>query len=86
MNPKEVKQERGESPLVPILERMGGISMAEFARRIGCNQDTVRAWVKGRRRTPSLTIPQFKRLMAELEAADIALEDFPDSFDETKNV
>lgn len=81
MTSKEINR-NGESPLMPILERMGGLSMAEFARRIGCNQDTIRAWVKGRRKTPSFTIPQWKALMAELEAANIPLSEFPDDFKE----
>lgn len=81
MTPKEVN-ERGDSPLFEILDRMGGISMAEFARRIGCSSDSVRSWVKGRRKHPSFTIPQWKRLMEELEAAKIPLSDFPDDFKE----
>jgi hypothetical protein len=80
MTLKEVNPS-GESPLMPILDRMGCKSMTEFAHRIGRSPDAVRGWVKGRT-TPSFTIPQWKQFMAELKAAGISLDELPDDFKE----
>jgi transcriptional regulator with XRE-family HTH domain len=67
---------------MPILEQLGGLSMAAFGRKIGVDKDTVRDWVKGRTKDPKLTIPQMKKLVKTLQEAGISIDDFPDSFSE----
>jgi transcriptional regulator with XRE-family HTH domain len=65
---------------MPILDKLGGLSMAAFARKVGLDKDTVRDWVSGRTKTPKLTIPQVKNLVKVLNDAGVSLDDFPDSF------
>lgn len=81
MSPKEVNR-NGESPLMQLLERLGGMKLSEFARETGCNYDNLRALVKGRRKTPSFTVTQWKRISELLEKHDVPLAEFPESFEE----
>jgi transcriptional regulator with XRE-family HTH domain len=79
MDTGKIPLEEGKSPLDTLLKMLGDISMAEFARRLGVNEKTVRLWRKGSR-SATFTLPQLKILKNELEAVGLSLEDLPDSF------
>jgi transcriptional regulator with XRE-family HTH domain len=79
MNGGKIPLEEGKSPLDTLLKLLGDISMAEFARRLGVNEKTVRQWRKGVS-AATFTLPQLKILKRELEAVGLSVEDLPDSF------
>jgi hypothetical protein len=79
MDVGKIPLEEGKSPLDTLLRMLGDISMAEFARRLGVNEKTVRLWRKGVH-PATFTLPQLKILKNELEAVGLSLEDLPDSF------
>jgi transcriptional regulator with XRE-family HTH domain len=79
MNAGKIPLEEGKSPLDTLLKLLGNISMAEFARRLGVNEKTVRLWRQGKH-PATFTLPQLKILKRELEAVGLSLEDLPDSF------
>jgi transcriptional regulator with XRE-family HTH domain len=79
MDASKIPFEEGKSPLDTILHLMGDISMAEFARRLGVNERTVRMWRKGKH-PASFTLAQLKVLGRELDRAGLTIYDLPDSF------
>lgn len=85
MDSVRIPLEEGKSPLDTLLQLLGGISMAEFARRLRLNESTVRKWRKGLH-PATFTLSQLKLLAQELESVGLSVNDLPDSFaPHTKN-
>jgi hypothetical protein len=81
MIPKEVNDETPYT-FMEFITELGCKNMTDFAKLIDCNVDSVRGWVKGRTKNPSLTIPQWKRLAQAMQEKGIPLEKLPNDFKE----
>lgn len=75
----QIPDKGGESFLRTLRELLGDISQEELARRISVSAVTVSRWERGKTPT-TLTLPQLKALLRELQTVGMTFEDLPDSF------
>ncbi|WP_059002072.1 helix-turn-helix domain-containing protein [Leptolyngbya sp. NIES-2104] len=72
-----LQSEEGGSPLKALRERLGNISQEELARRLGASVVSISRWERGAK-PMSLTVPQMRSLVRELQSVDWDIADFLD--------